>query len=295
MNEPDLAAAFIAYADRLRRYLRHLVRADDVEDALSDVFESAWRHRASYEDRGHQLSAWLYTIARSKAIDQRRRYLRDQAIPLLPAHARIDGPEEQIGRELMHAWLRDCIMRCLVDDQRRVIWLRFVEDQTLAETAAHLKTTEGAVKSLQHRAVARLRLATAPDDMPSMMVAFAAATPLQPKKQPRPKEPPANSRSCAASGCQERARFRDGYCFKHHARFQAHGDVADRFRNAGRPCAAEGCTRPARSHGYCTLHYQRQRVAVRPCSVPGCERPRHVRSLCLSHFEERRQASRVGN
>jgi RNA polymerase sigma-70 factor (ECF subfamily) len=50
----------------------------------------------------------------------------------------------------------------LTDDQRAVLLLRVVADLSLAETADVLGKPVGAVKALQHRALARLRAALGP-------------------------------------------------------------------------------------------------------------------------------------
>jgi RNA polymerase sigma-70 factor (ECF subfamily) len=47
----------------------------------------------------------------------------------------------------------------LTEDQRQVILLKFMEDMTNVQVAEILGKTEGAVKSLQHRALAALRRA----------------------------------------------------------------------------------------------------------------------------------------
>jgi RNA polymerase sigma-70 factor (ECF subfamily) len=47
-------------------------------------------------------------------------------------------------------------MEQLTEDQRRVILLKFMEGLSNRETARVLAKTEGAVKSLQHRALAAL-------------------------------------------------------------------------------------------------------------------------------------------
>jgi RNA polymerase sigma-70 factor (ECF subfamily) len=44
----------------------------------------------------------------------------------------------------------------LTDDQQQVIILRFVEEMSLAQVAGVMGKTVGAVKSLQHRALASL-------------------------------------------------------------------------------------------------------------------------------------------
>jgi RNA polymerase sigma-70 factor (ECF subfamily) len=48
-------------------------------------------------------------------------------------------------------------MEQLTEEQRQVVLLKFVERRSIAETAAILGKTEGAVKALQHRALAALR------------------------------------------------------------------------------------------------------------------------------------------
>jgi RNA polymerase sigma-70 factor (ECF subfamily) len=48
-------------------------------------------------------------------------------------------------------------MTCLTDEQHQVILLRFVEGYRLKEVAQRLGKSEGAVKAMQHRALAALR------------------------------------------------------------------------------------------------------------------------------------------
>ncbi len=60
-------------------------------------------------------------------------------------------------------------------------------------------------------------------------------------------------------------------------------------------CDVDGCTRPAKSRGWCHAHYQRWRThgdvledrplrAAGPCSVDGCDRQRYARGLCNTHY-----------
>jgi RNA polymerase sigma-70 factor (ECF subfamily) len=48
-------------------------------------------------------------------------------------------------------------MRRLTDEQAQVLSLRFLEGYSFGEIADMMDKTEGAVKALQHRAVATLR------------------------------------------------------------------------------------------------------------------------------------------
>jgi HNH endonuclease len=65
-----------------------------------------------------------------------------------------------------------------------------------------------------------------------------------------------------------------------------------------RTCSIEGCERPARSRGWCNLHYLRwakngdplitrqpRRGGARPvCTVNGCDRPLWVTGMCQMHY-----------
>jgi RNA polymerase sigma-70 factor (ECF subfamily) len=70
------------------------------------------------------------------------------------------GPEVAAESALSADCLR-LALEHLTEDQRLVILLKFVDNRTNAEAAAVLGKTEGAVKSLQHRALSALKRAIA--------------------------------------------------------------------------------------------------------------------------------------
>ena len=74
-------------------------------------------------------------------------------------------PDDEANRPdlaVQHRLTQECLtaaLRHLTEEQRQVILLKFVENQSNAQVAALLGKPEGAVKSLQHRALAALRRA----------------------------------------------------------------------------------------------------------------------------------------
>jgi RNA polymerase sigma-70 factor (ECF subfamily) len=100
----------------------------------------------------------VFAIAHNLVIDdRRRRSRRPQQAPLEgdvgPSEAAAeDGALISLGDERLRTVLAE-----LPPDQRDVVLLRLVADFSIEDTAAALGKKPGAVKSLQHRALAALR------------------------------------------------------------------------------------------------------------------------------------------
>ncbi len=151
------AELYERYQPKIYRYIR--VRVDNAataEDLTSEVFVRLVDQIDRFRYRGRPLLAWLYTIARNLVIDHYRQANRTEQVPLgdsLQADTR--DPSQHAHYALMEEELV-VALRDLTEDQRNVIQLKFFEDYDNATTAEVLNKSVGAVKSLQHRALAAL-------------------------------------------------------------------------------------------------------------------------------------------
>lgn len=129
------------------------------EDIAGEVFLRLVERIDGYHYRGRPILAWLYTIARNLVTDHQRKQARARSLPLAKELvSRGESPPDWVDRRLTG----DCLarsLRHLTEDQQRVILHKFVEGRSNAETASLIGKTEGAVKSLQHRALAALHRA----------------------------------------------------------------------------------------------------------------------------------------
>lgn len=128
------------------------------EDMASDVFVEVAGRIRSFRGDGSGFAGWLFTIARHDLADLRRSRTRRRVEPVeqVPETGGVDDPADVTVRRLE---VEDALglLAGLTDQQRDVLVLRFAADLTLSEVAAILGKPVGAVKSMQHRALAQLR------------------------------------------------------------------------------------------------------------------------------------------
>lgn len=140
-------------------YLR-LNGAAEVDELTNEVFAQV--HRGLHRFSGDWLAfrSWVFTIAHHRMVDAVRRARRR------PVVVRSDVAEEaatgDVEAEALAALSDERLHRMLgwlSPDQRQVLLLRIVADLPLEDVATALGKSVGAVKSLQHRALATLRRA----------------------------------------------------------------------------------------------------------------------------------------
>jgi RNA polymerase sigma-70 factor (ECF subfamily) len=148
------------YADRVFRYLfAHVDNRLDAEDITEDVFLRVWRSLPNYREQGVPFLAFLFRIARNALIDHYRRsgQVKGQvSIEDLSLRDHNPGPGESALSSLERDELRLSLEQ-LREDYRTVLVLRFLSELSPEETAQVMGRSPGAVRVLQHRALASLR------------------------------------------------------------------------------------------------------------------------------------------
>jgi RNA polymerase sigma-70 factor (ECF subfamily) len=133
----------------------------DAEDFAGEVFMRAWHSLPSYNERGIPFLAFLLIVARNVLIDHYRRNGRSpQHVPIedLQLSDANPDPGEILSLNSNHQELRQALDQ-LRDDYQEVLVLRFLSDLSPKETAQVMKRSTGAIRVLQHRALAAIRKA----------------------------------------------------------------------------------------------------------------------------------------
>jgi RNA polymerase sigma-70 factor, ECF subfamily len=154
-----LEELYLIHFDRIYGYLHVSVgNRHDAEDLTTQTFMRMLESIGRFRWGSAPFSAWLFRIAHNLAIDHfraRRRWQPEEEVPE-PAPDESTSAEagafQSIGRRSMLALIED-----LSPDQQQVLTLKFVFDFSNGEVATILGKTEGAIKSLQHRALSSLQ------------------------------------------------------------------------------------------------------------------------------------------
>jgi RNA polymerase sigma-70 factor (ECF subfamily) len=141
---------------RLGRQESLMGSADDV---AQDVCMAVVSALPTYQIKGLSFRAFVYGIAAHKVTDAFRAIGRNRAEPVaeLPdGPVLADGPEHRLLAAEMSARL-GALLAHLTPRQREVLVLRLAVGLSAEETAQAVRSTPGAVRVTQHRALGRLR------------------------------------------------------------------------------------------------------------------------------------------
>lgn len=153
------------YQPKVYRYVAFRVAdVPTAEDLTSEVFVRLVENIDRFRDTGRPILAWLYTIARNLVTDHYRREGRATHIPLRDSLEADSGDPVRHTQRSLEQERVVTAMQMLTEEQRQVILLKFYEETDNATAADVLGKTVGAIKALQHRALAALGRALAPPD-----------------------------------------------------------------------------------------------------------------------------------
>ena len=154
-----LEELYLIHFDRIYGYLHVSVgNRHDAEDLTTQTFLKMLESIGKFRWQSAPFSAWLFRIAHNLAIDHfraNRRWQPEEEVPEPPADESTSaevGALESIGQKSMLELIDD-----LSPEQQQVLTLKFVFNFANAEAATILGKTEGAIKSLQHRALVSLQ------------------------------------------------------------------------------------------------------------------------------------------
>jgi len=161
-----LEELYLIHFDRIYSYLHVSVgNRHDAEDLTTQTFLKMLESIGRFRWQSAPFSAWLFRIAHNLAMDHFRARKRVQPEEEVPEPLGSEEPSAEL--EAMQSLGRQSMLE-LIDklspEQQQVLTLKFVFNFPNADVAKILDKTEGAIKSLQHRALASLQKQLAQKD-----------------------------------------------------------------------------------------------------------------------------------
>src|SRR5512141_2294848 len=160
-----LAALYARYSSPVYALVwKILQNPEEAEDVALDVFWQVWRQADRYDPSRGAPPAWIFTLARSRAIDRLRARGRreDRTVSIDDPGLRFDPLDENASPDEVVSFRqsRDAVkaaMAKLSDVQREAVELAFLKGLTHVEIAERLAQPLGTVKTRIRQGLIRLR------------------------------------------------------------------------------------------------------------------------------------------
>jgi RNA polymerase sigma-70 factor, ECF subfamily len=146
------------YGRLLSGFLREtLTDPGGAEDVRQQVLVEVWRRGPEYDPARASLLTWVMMIARSRALDERRRKRPEPVDPTSIADSA--GGSESDGEvdRLLDRWRLADLLSRIPPEEAETLRLRFYEELAQPEIAERMGIPLGTVKTRMVRGLARLR------------------------------------------------------------------------------------------------------------------------------------------
>ena len=148
------------YAPLVYPVILKIVRdGPDAADVVQEVFWESWQTAPAYDPARGSAEAWLFTRARTRAIDRVRAVRRRGATFVAPVDEAMDAAPPAPD-DPAHAENRSVVLRALErlpEPQREVIELAYYRGLTQTEIAERIRQPLGTVKTRLRLGLERLR------------------------------------------------------------------------------------------------------------------------------------------
>jgi RNA polymerase sigma-70 factor (ECF subfamily) len=154
-NRTAWAHLYDSISGELRAYIARL-GARSPDDVLGDTMMNVVRDLPRFTGTADELRPWIFRIAHNRVVDAARRKKSRVAEVSAEIDSELFEPYVPLSATPNLAELSD-VLNSLTVDQRAAVWLRYVTNLSLEDTATVMSKTNEAVAALTHRALRQLR------------------------------------------------------------------------------------------------------------------------------------------
>lgn len=154
-------SAFVGIYDELvkpvYRYIYYRVDSSIAEDLTEETFLKVWQNLKKYKKGKNPFSSWVFRIAHNLVVDYYRKNRYTGEINETMADPQESNNPFRITEIKIDQIRLRKIIRRLPDNYQHVIILKYINELDNSEIAAAIGKSEGAVRTIQFRALEKLR------------------------------------------------------------------------------------------------------------------------------------------
>ena len=156
----DTEAFALVYDELVKpvyRYIYFRVESEIAEDLTEDTFFKVWQNLKKYKKGKHPFSSWVFRIAHNLVVDYyRKNKIVEEIDEKMADSSDSINPEMQTNIKLTNIRLKK-VIRKLPDNYQQVIILKYINELDNKEIADAIGKSEGAVRTIQFRALEKLK------------------------------------------------------------------------------------------------------------------------------------------
>ena len=156
----DTEAFALVYDELVKpvyRYIFFRVENEIAEDLTEDTFFKVWQNLKKYKKGKHPFSSWVFRIAHNLVVDYyRKNKVIEEIDERMADPSDHINPEKQTNIKLTNIRLKK-IIRKLPDNYQQVIILKYINELDNKEIADTIGKSEAAVRTIQFRALGKLK------------------------------------------------------------------------------------------------------------------------------------------
>ncbi|MDA0769261.1 MAG: sigma-70 family RNA polymerase sigma factor [Chloroflexi bacterium] len=169
-SRPALETLYQRYSNTVYSLAMHMLRdAGKAEEVTQDAFFNVWRRAGSYSTSRGSVTAWLFSIAHNRTIDELRKRRRGQTHVRHGVDLSNKAEEDNSGGDPMRyatlqfdkSQLKDALFT-LRPEQREIVILAYFGGLTHSEISQQLGQPLGTVKTRMRLALKKLRSVLGP-------------------------------------------------------------------------------------------------------------------------------------
>jgi len=157
-NAKAFGEIYDLYFPKIHKYVYYKVSEEHVDDVVATVFIKAWTKIKKYKKTNCPFSSWLFRIATNTVIDHYRTKKDFYELEERIADDNDRLNPQQLAEQVLNSERVHRALKKLNKKYQDIVLLKFMNDMSNKEVARILKTNEGNVRTLQFRALKKLKV-----------------------------------------------------------------------------------------------------------------------------------------